>query len=88
MSIFLKEGLKGQKVNGKKTRFRAELKNPQSEHCMTDFGPEGLSSPLEPRIKLYGVEADSCTIFRSAIQPILFQVKCRVFSENYAERED
>lgn len=34
---------------------------------MADFGADGLSSPLDPRVKLYGVEADACTIFRSAI---------------------
>ena len=54
---------------------------------MTDFGAEGVASPLDPKIKLYGVEADSCTIFRSAIQPILFQVKSRVFSDDVEERE-
>lgn len=53
---------------------------------MADFGADGLSSPLDPRVKLYGVEADACTIFRSAIQPILFNLKCRIFSENVDER--
>jgi hypothetical protein len=88
ISVFIKESLRTQKLDAKKVRFRAALKDPHSEHYMTDFGSSGLTSPLEPRIKLYGVEADSCTIFRSAIAPVLFQVKCRVFSENYEEREN
>ena len=55
---------------------------------MVDLGADGISSPLDPKIKLYGVEADSCTIFKSAIQPILFQIKSRVFSDDVEEREN
>ena len=58
ISVWLKETLKGVKVNPKKTKFRAELKNPQSNFCMLDLGPQGLASPLDPKIKCYGVEAD------------------------------
>ena len=86
VSVWLKETLKGQKINAKKPRFRGEMKNAQSPYFMADFGNEGLASPLDPKIKLYGVEADQCTIFRSAIQPILFQLKSRVFSEVVSER--
>ena len=87
MSVWLKETLRAVKVNPKKQRFRSELKNAQSQFYMADFGAEGLSSPLDPRVKLYGVDADACTIFRSAIQPILFQLKTRQFSDNVAARE-
>ena len=53
---------------------------------LTDLGSEGTSSPLDPSVRFYGVNADSSTIFRSAIQPILFQVNTRTFSENVDER--
>ena len=72
ISVWLKEDLKSLKVNPKKQRFRAELKDKQSNFFMADLGQDGLSSPLDPKIKYYGVEADQSTIFRSAIQPILF----------------
>ena len=67
VSILLKDIMKGQKINAKKPRFKSELVNPQGEYFMADFGADGLSSPLDPKVKLYGVEADKCTIFRSAI---------------------
>jgi len=54
---------------------------------MSDFGQEGLASPLDPKVKCYGVEADCSSIFRSAIQPILFQVRSRKFSDKVEERE-
>ena len=67
ISVFLKDELKGVKVDRKKSRFRQELRNPESNYYLTDFGQEGLPSPLEPKVKLYGVHAEQCTIFRSAI---------------------
>ena len=53
---------------------------------MADLGPDGMASPLDPKVKLYGVKADNCTIFRSAIQPVLFQLRARTFSADPAER--
>ena len=71
VSRFIKETLKGN-VASKKPKFREEIRNTSSENCMIDFGPEGIANPLNPAVKFYGVEADRSTLFRSAIQPILF----------------
>lgn len=36
------------------------------EHNMEDFG-EGLTCPLDPKVKLYGVIAKECSVFKSAV---------------------
>ena len=67
ISVWLKEDLRGLKTNPKKLRFRDELRNAQKGFYLFKNGEEGLSSPLDPKIKCYAVEAEDCTIFRSAI---------------------
>lgn len=34
---------------------------------MLDFGPTGLTCPLDPTVKLYGVIPDECNVFKSAV---------------------
>ena len=85
VSVFVKE-IRGN-IASKKPKFREEIRNQSSENCMIDFGPDGITSPLDPSFKYYGVEADMSSIFRSAIQPILFHMKTRCFSTNPEERE-
>lgn len=51
---------------------------------MSDFGGTGLTCPLDPTIKLYGVVAKSCTVFKSAVQPMKMTFISRQFS---ADRE-
>lgn len=47
---------------------------------MADFGPDGLTCPLDPSIKLYGVVAKSCSVFKSAVQPMKMTFTSRKFS--------
>jgi hypothetical protein len=51
----------------KKAYYRGELRKVGGPHYMVDLGQDGYQSPLDPHLKIYGVEPDGCTIFRSAI---------------------
>ena len=55
-------------------------------HKMTEFEDGGLTCPLDPNIKLYGVIPKECNVFKSAVQPMKMTFTCRKFSSNLEER--
>ena len=81
-SNFVKNGFGNMKIDPKKREFRAELKKEDSEHYMMDFGVEGISSPLNPKQQIFGVDPDKCSIMASFIQPIVFGFKGREKKES------
>jgi phosphatidylinositol 3-kinase len=69
------------KVDGKTDVLRRELiGDGTGNHKMVDFGPNGLTCPLDPNVKLYGVIAKDCSVFKSAVQPMKMTFTARKFS--------
>lgn len=61
------------------------------KHDMREFknaqGRDGLTCPLDPSIKLYAVVKDSCSVFKSAVQPMKMTFTARKFAKNREERK-
>lgn len=70
------------------TNLRAEISNTSGKHHMLDFGPDGLTCPLEPTMKLYGVDPKQSRIFKSSVQPMQLMFKCRNFKGRNKDPED
>ena len=70
------------KVDQKTAVLRAEISNTSGKHHMLDFGPEGLTCPLEPSMILYGVDPKQSRIFKSSVQPMQLMFKCRDFKDH------
>lgn len=48
---------------------------------------EGLNLPHEPSIKVYDVNPQRCSVFKSAIKPMLMVFKARKFPEDWTEND-
>ena len=75
------------KVDQKTRNLREEISNAKGKHQMLNFGPDGLTCPLVPSMKLYGVDAKQSRIFKSSVQPMQLMFKVRNFSNNENEIE-
>ena len=49
---------------------------------------EGLNLPHEPLIKVYDVVPHRCSVFKSAIKPMLIMFKARRFPEGWSESDE
>jgi len=49
---------------------------------MMDFGKDGLTLPIDPTIKVYGVVPEKCFVFKSAVQPMKMEFNARIFSKD------
>ena len=76
------------RVDLKTKNLRDELSNTNGKHQMLDLGPDGLTCPLEPSMKLYGVDPKQSRIFKSSVQPMQLMFKVRNFSMDADEREN
>ena len=75
------------RVDQKTKNLREEISNASGKHQMLDFGPDGLTCPLVPNMKLYGVDPKQSRIFKSSVQPMQLMFKVRNFSQDAEERE-
>jgi phosphatidylinositol 3-kinase len=71
-------------VDTKTALLRKELVG-DGQFNMQDFGPNGLTCPLDPSWKVYGVIADECSVFKSAVQPMKFSFQARKFEAGISE---
>ncbi len=72
-------------MDGKTAVLRKELVG-DGQFNMQDFGNNGLTCPLDPTIKVYGVIADECSVFKSAVQPMKFSFHARKFEAGRTEQ--
>ena len=75
------------RVDQKTKNLREEIGKAGGKHQMLDFGPDGLTCPLVPNMKLYGVDPERSRIFKSSVQPMQLMFKVRNFSKDSEERE-
>ena len=52
---------------------------------MQNLGENGMTLPHEPRIRVYGVDANSCFVFKSTVQPMKLGFQARVFPEGWTD---
>ena len=77
LSSRIKEDASLTTIDARKQTLREEVATKDGPHYMEDLGENGLQSPLDPQYTYSGVVPPRCTLFTSAIQPILFMFKAK-----------